>query len=198
MSNHVRSDVPRWKGSLVGLTFFKWGGAFSFFFSGGGFASLLLTVFRAPSVLIGASGSCVIRASSASSGDSARFAPPAFQAQASKNRARAAWPHTSAHRLPGPGGAGVVRAGSRSVVFVFHLEFRRRTSGESAFVSLFVGEAALPASATEQSYCAMCQARVRRDVRAKRLRERAMSRLFFTPATKYLTTARDEPGLEVE
>ena len=73
--------------------------------------------------------------------------------------------------------------------FVFHLEFRRCASGESAFVSLFVGEAALPTSATEQSYCALCQARVRRDVRAKRLRERATSRLFFTPATKYLTTA---------
>lgn len=42
--------------------------------------------------------------------------------------------------------------------FVFHLEFRRCASGESAFVSLFVGEVALPADATEQSYSLVCPA----------------------------------------
>lgn len=45
---------------------------------------------------------------------------------------------------------------SRLGDLVFHLEVRRPASGESAWVSLFVGEAALSTGATEQSYSFVC------------------------------------------
>ena len=44
-----------------------------------------------------------------------------------------------------------------------------------------------PSKATRS--CTLRRAHIRRDVHAKRLHERATSRLFFTAATKYLTTA---------